>query len=182
MSIDAIHPLLCSGSRRGMLNARAVFLSQTHARFDASLRRFFARRGVARDEIADLVQEVYLRLARLPDERAIRTPQAFVFATAANLLRDRFRRLMTRGTEHSVEAGPEIAAEGTDPERAAECDEQLQAVWDVVRALKPATRQVFFGHRMRGQSYAELAVELGVSVSMIEKHMSCAIYALSPLR
>jgi DNA-directed RNA polymerase specialized sigma24 family protein len=35
---------------------------------------------------------------------------------------------------------------------------------------------------MRGQSYAELARELGVSVSMIEKHMIRAIAALSPVR
>jgi RNA polymerase sigma factor (sigma-70 family) len=165
------------------VHARNAFLSEAHANFDGSLRRFFARRGIARDEIADLTQEVYLRLARQPDVTSIRSAQAFVFTTAMNLVRDRFRRRATRGIERRLAAETvEIPAEGVDPEKSAECSQQLSAVWKVVGSLKPATQRVFVGHRMHGQSYAELAQELGVSVSMIEKHMISAIGALSPLR
>lgn len=170
-------------SRSPTWTARNAFLAEAHANFDASLRRFFARRGLAWDEIADLTQEVYLRLARQDDVASIRSAQAFVFATATNLLRDRFRRRSTRGVERSVESDAvEIPAEGVDPEKAVECSQQLQAAWRIVCSLKPATRRVFVGHRMQGHSYAELARELGVSVSMIEKHMICAIGALNLMR
>lgn len=168
---------------RNYLHARNAFLSQAHASFDCSLRRFFARKGVARDEIADLTQEVYLRLARRPDVATIRSAQAFVFVTAANLVHDRFRRKSTRGAQLSFEdEDQEIAAEGTDPQKEVECTQQLRLVLSAIHSLKPATQRAFLGHRLRGQSYAELAHELGVSVSMIEKHMICAIAVLRPLR
>lgn len=181
----AISVLRCPAAVAGrdVAALRIAFLAQAHASFDKSLRRFFARRGVAREDLEDLIQEVYLRLARQPNVATIRSAQAFVFATATNLLRDGFRRRRTRGAQCSIEAGGvQVLAEGVDPERAAECSQHLRAVREVIGSLKPATRHVFLGHRMRGQSYAELAHELGVSVSMIEKHMICAIAALNPLR
>lgn len=162
-------------------DARA-FVAQAHACFDDGLRRFFARRGVARDDIDDLIQDVYLRLARQPEVGGIRCAQAFVFTTAGNLLRDSYRRRSTRGAETSVDAdGIDLPAEGVDPQRSAEFSQHLQAAHAVIRTLKPATQRVFLGHRVRGQSYAELAHELGVSVSMIEKHMISAIAALVPV-
>ena len=162
-------------------DARA-FVAQAHACFDGSLRRFFARRGVARDDIDDLIQDVYLRLVRQPEVGGIHSAQAFVFTTATNLLRDSYRRRLTRGTESSFDAeGVDLPAEGVDPQRSAECSQHLQAAHEVIRTLKPATQRVFLGHRIRGQSYAELAHELGVSISMIEKHMICAIAALMPV-
>lgn len=165
------------------VSARNEFLAQAHASCDSRLRRFFAKRGIARDEICDLTQEVYLRLMRQTDLSSIRSAQAFLYTTAMNLLRDRFRRRASRGVESSVEGDQvDAPAEGVDPQRAAECDQQLRQAWAIVASLKPATRQVFMGHRVDGYSYAELARELGVSVSMIEKHMIRAIGALAPLR
>jgi RNA polymerase sigma-70 factor (ECF subfamily) len=51
----------------------------------------------------------------------------------------------------------------------------------VVGGLKPAAREVFVGHRIGGRSYAELAQGLGISVSMVEKHMMAALSALDSL-
>ena len=176
-------PLSCAvGAGRGISDPHNAFLSQVHANFDGGLRRFFASRGIARDDIADLVQEVYLRLARQPDVGTIKCAQAFVFATAINLMRDCFRRRLARGVDRSLEAdGIDIPAEGVDPERAADCMQQLSAVSRVVSSLKPATQRVFVGHRLKGQSYTTLANQMGVSVSMVEKHMMCAIAAIRPL-
>jgi RNA polymerase sigma-70 factor (ECF subfamily) len=57
----------------------------------------------------------------------------------------------------------------------------MSAAGSIIGKLRPATRRVFLGHRLRGQSYSELSSEPGVSVSMIEKHMIAAIAALRPL-
>jgi len=158
------------------------FASQAHAQHDEALRRYFARRGLTRDDADDLIQEVYLRLVRQDDVGSIRCAQAFIFTTAANLLRDRYRRHQCHGPLLALDDDhPDIPAEGFDPERSAECSQLLQAMCEVIDALRPATRRVFLGHRLRGQSYAELAHELGVSISMVEKHMISAIAALNPL-
>lgn len=156
--------------------------SRVYASHDGELRRYFARRGVRRDDVDDLIQEVYLRLMRRPDSAGILCPQAFVYTTAANLLRDDYRRRRVRGEHPPAKLDSiELPAEGEDPERSAEVSQHLEAMQDTIRALKPATRRVFLGHRLRGESYAELASLLGVSVSMVEKHMIAAISALGPL-
>lgn len=150
--------------------------------FGDGLRRFFLRRGVPRDDVDDLIQDVYLRLLRQCDAPHVRYEQAFVYTTAMNLLRDRYRRNVARGTVESLhDSGEDIAAEGFDPERSAECTQHLHEVVRTVRRLKPATREVFLGHRLSGLSYADLARELGVSISMIEKHMIAALAALGPV-
>jgi RNA polymerase sigma-70 factor (ECF subfamily) len=158
------------------------FLAAAHAAFDCSLRRFFSRRGVSRDDLDDMVQEVYLRLARQPGMQDIRSAEAFVIAVAGNLLRDDFRRRGRRGPEISLEAtGVDAPAHGHDPERSAECSQHIVAAGSALGTLRPVTRRVFLGHRLGGQSYAELSRELGVSVSMIEKHMIAALSALRPV-
>jgi len=47
--------------------------------------------------------------------------------------------------------------------------------------LKPNTREAFELHRIHGNSYAEIALQMGVSVSMVEKHIMAAIAALRAL-
>ena len=162
--------------------ATACFVTEAHSRFDRNLRRFFLRRGVARDDLEDMLQEVYLRLARHTGVHDIRSAEAFVITIAGNLLRDEYRRHGRRGTELSIEAECfDAPSEGDDPERSAEYAQHLTAAGTVIGQLRPATRRVFLGHRVRGQSYSELSRELGVSISMIEKHMIAALSALRPV-
>lgn len=98
--------------------------------------------GVEGEVGAGLTQEVYLRLARQPDVGTIRSARAFVFATATNLLRDRFRRKLTRGHEQNVEAeAAEIPSESADPQTEVECTQQLNLAMLAIRSLKPATRR-----------------------------------------
>jgi RNA polymerase sigma-70 factor (ECF subfamily) len=173
---------LAAAGRVSLPRAR---VAELHRRFDAPLRRFFARHRARPDEIDDLAQEVFLRLIRLSDADAdcIANPQAFVFATATNLLRDRFRRRSVRGVELSVENdAPALEDEKSDPVAAVAAGQQLRAVVRALGTLKPTTRWAFLRHRLLGRSHADIARELGVSISMVEKHMICAIAALRPLR
>lgn len=130
----------------------------------------------------DLTQEVYLRLARQADFEGIQNIKAFVFATARNLLRDGFRRKRTRGPQLDIESQEHMATETADPLQTLEFSQRLDDAIRVIRELKPAAQRVFVMHRVQGLSHAEVAVELGVSTSSIEKHMIAAIAALKPLR
>lgn len=168
--------------RRSESGDAQAFLAEAHAAYDANLRRFFTRRGVPRHDVDDMVQEVYLRLARQPGDLSVRSAEAFVITIAGNLLRDAYRRRGRRNPELSLEEeGRYTPAAGEDPERSAEYLQHLQAADSVIGALRPATQRVFLGHRLRGQSYSELSRELGVSISMIEKHMISALSALRPV-
>jgi len=50
------------------------------------LRSFLRRRARPGTEIADLSQEIYLRLLRVPEPEAIANPEAYLFTVAGNLL------------------------------------------------------------------------------------------------
>jgi RNA polymerase sigma-70 factor (ECF subfamily) len=67
-------------SKRSFLTA----LEQSHGR---ELRRFLSSRlprGSA--DVADLIQETFLRLLRIKDHEAIRNPQAYLFTVASHVV------------------------------------------------------------------------------------------------
>lgn len=158
--------------------AHSAFLADIHTRFDLILKGFFAKQGLQREQVEDLTQEVYLRLARRPELTSIENIKAFVFATARNLLRDRFRRKKTRGIQLDIESEEQVATESADPVEALEFTQILDKAMQVLGTLKPATQRVFLMHRINGLSHSEIALTLGVSASLIEKHMISAIAAL----
>src|SRR5882757_1753423 len=68
-------------------------------RFRTPLVRFFEKRIGRHSEIEDLVQEVFMRLADGGRVESIEHMEAYLFKTAANLLRDRQRRLTARSSQ-----------------------------------------------------------------------------------
>jgi RNA polymerase sigma-70 factor (ECF subfamily) len=150
-----------------------------HARFGRSLQRFFTRRGLTRGDAEDLAQEVFLRLVQHRDDAALEDPKAFLFTIALNLVRDRARRGYTRAIPLSVSADElDLVCEDASPVDQLERDERLSKAFDTLAGLKPATRRAFLLHRIHGMSYNDVARELVVSNSMVEKHIMKAIAAL----
>jgi RNA polymerase sigma factor (sigma-70 family) len=143
------------------------------------LRRFFAGYRLSPPDVEDLIQEVFLRLARPMAIADLRDPDAFVFTVARNLLRDRSRRLHIRVAARSVALDDIELASGTPtPDVILAQQERLDRANAALDALKPATRRAFLRRRLDGHPYAEIAAEMGISVSMVEKHVMCAIAAL----
>jgi len=58
-------------------------------------------------------------------------------------------------------------------------DECLTKMRDALDGVSRRTRDVFFMHRLDGLSYGEIARELGISVSAVEKRMARAMVTLS---
>lgn len=48
----------------------------------------------------------------------------------------------------------------------------------MIRALPQRTREAFLMHRFESQTYRQIAARLGVSVSMVEKHIAEALRQL----
>jgi len=156
-------------------------ITEMFSDLDVTLRGFLRRRTRSRDDAEDLAQEVYLRMARHPDLGQVQCLKAFAFQTALNLVRDRSRRSYTRSQRVSVSIDFVELAGGDDPLEQATHDEYVELVDRALSELPENTRRALVMHRIEGLRYADIARRLGVSVSMVEKHISAALVVLRDL-
>ncbi len=71
-------------------------LDEIVRRYYAPLLSFFRKRTRNSPEVPDLVQQVFLRLAQRPDAHTVENPDAYIFQTASNALKDHYRRMSVR--------------------------------------------------------------------------------------
>jgi RNA polymerase sigma-70 factor (ECF subfamily) len=152
-----------------------AFFRRLSETYRGPLTAYFERRVRSRAEAEDLTQEVFLRLVRRLDAAAIDNPEAFLFRTAVNLLRDRSRREKTFRNHLTETELRQDRFEGISPERVLESRQALQRALQCLEELDERTRDAFILHRLEGLKYAEIAEVFGVSVSSVEKYIIKAL-------
>jgi RNA polymerase sigma factor (sigma-70 family) len=157
---------------------REAFLKQMSESYRQPLTAYFQRRVHSRNEAEDLTQEVFLRLVRRLDQNPIQNPEAFIFRTAVNLLRDRSRRGKTFQSHLAEMTLQQADVEELSPERVFDSRQSLTLVLEVLDQLDERTRDVFILHRLEGMRHAEIAALYGVSTSSIEKYIIKVLTAL----
>ena len=147
---------------------------------DAPLRAFLAQQTRSLDDAEDLVQEIFLRLWRMGASTEIRSFKAFAFKMACNLVKDRSRRTYTRMMRQAVPAGElQLSDMGEgEPSGVVQSLQMLAIAAETMAKLRPSTREAFLLYRMEAWSHAQIAAQMGISVSMVEKHVSQATAAL----
>lgn len=156
--------------------ARDVILARLAATYGAALGRFFERRVKVPADVADLVQDVFLRLSRMPDPATIEKPEHFLFVTAANVLKDRARRDHVRGGGlHDELIGDDVAGSEIPPDRVLESREAADRLQAVLLELPERTRDVFVLRVLEGLKMADVAHALGISTRAAEKHQAKAL-------
>jgi RNA polymerase sigma-70 factor (ECF subfamily) len=146
------------------------------------LRRYFAAR-VGDADADDLVQETYLRAAAVPDDAEVRSPGAYLYRLGANVMLDRLRQQRARGNRDGDwrEAMVSSTASGEDMDDSAPADraliarDRLRRLRDALGELPESVQRTFHLHKVEGLSHAEVAARLGVSRSLVEKHMMRAL-------
>jgi RNA polymerase sigma-70 factor (ECF subfamily) len=145
-----------------------------------SLLRFFQRRVRGSADVEDLVQEVFARIVARDSSRAVTNLSGYVFQTAASVLADRGRRRLARRADAHVEFNPDHHGDADfDPERLLSGKQSLHAATAALLSLPERTRTIFVLHRLEGYKHREIAEQLGISVSAVEKHMIRAVLHLA---
>jgi RNA polymerase sigma factor (sigma-70 family) len=137
--------------------------------------RYFLRRTNNHAEAEDLTQELFIRLAGT-DMSVVRTREAYIFQTAANLLRDRARREKVRA-DYRDELGyaPDLGVEWLDPHRVAEAHDMLLALYAGLAELPEKTRRIFTLYRIENVAKKTIAASFGISESAVEKQVTRAM-------
>ena len=161
--------------------AQAPALIAVFLRKRPDLVRFFARRTGSEAEAEDLVQEIFLKIRDLPSGDAVQSPEAFLYRVGSNLLLDRIKQSrrqsardgawrQARVGRHGDEAANEPAADDAVAAR-----RRLEALVAALDELPPQTARAFRRHKFDGLSQGEVAAEMGVSRSSVEKYIMAAL-------
>jgi len=155
-------------------------MEKLFSEFQAPLERYFWKRVRRQEEVDDLIQEVFYRLAARAENTQMEKPEAYIFQIAANLLRDRARKEITRraSTKQLFDQN-ENNFEEISPERVLLGKQSLVALKNALNELPERTRVIILLHRFEELKYREIAVRLGISVSSVEKHIMDAIKHLT---
>lgn len=152
----------------------APYMSEA-TRHYARIMRFIRARFRVGDEAHDIVQDAYARLAQASERTPIRDTAGFLHVAATNLVKDRARQFTVRnGTEHSAQTS-DIASAEPSAERALIARQQLRIVEQALAELPVKRRAAFVLHRIDKLHQSEIAERLGISISMVEKHIRLAL-------
>ena len=144
----------------------------------ASLVRFLTRRLKNVEDAEDIAQAALLRIQNLDAGTSLDNPKAYLFQVANNLAIDNMRRndILQRYLQTESLRNESQNAEGAlSPERIIAAQQQLRTVQHTISKLPLKYRQAFLLHRKNGMSYSEIATEMGVSVSSVEKYILQAL-------
>lgn len=160
---------------------RQRFLRQIVNEHETAIKRFLRLRLANEADREDIVQEVFMRLCRmenLSDKLSLgaERTRAFLFMTAANLTHDLHRRETSRQRNAHEPFDEDNTADQAPPiEDRLQSREMLETVRKAIEALKPSCRQAFEMSRFECMSYRDIADQMGISVSMVEKHITNAL-------
>lgn len=144
------------------------------------LRAFLVSRVRNSADVPDMVQEIYLRMMRIPHVESIRSPEAYLFTVAQHVLQqhtleqsatppaaDLERALSERSAFSHIDPPLEVHAE--------QCLERLQEALD---RLPAKVRATFLLSRRDGLSFDEIAIRLGTTRPMAKKYLMKALTRL----
>lgn len=133
----------------------------------------------------DIAQSTYLRVLRYAQHNVIDNPQALIFKTAANLAANEFRARKLRRAVHLDAAGPrdlnaieQIASFSPSPEAATITKQEIAASLAALNGLPDRARRAFVLSRFENKTYGEIAKDLSVSESSVEKYIIAALKVL----
>ena len=153
-------------------------ISGAYRAFHAELLKFLGKRLGSPADAADLVQDAFTQWLDWREREQVHQPRAFLFQIARNLLRDHWRRQQVRGAlDGEAEQALEtlVDEQGASPLERVEHHQRLRLLASALDDLSPRRREAFVLHKFDGLSQAEVAARMGISLSMVEKHIACAL-------
>jgi RNA polymerase sigma-70 factor (ECF subfamily) len=142
------------------------------------LLQFLTRRLRCPDTAAEITHETFIRFCRTSQAAPVNNARALAYRIALNLAVDYQRKAKVRNTRavdvdfeeftdsfQSTEAGPE---------QIAIAQQNLTTLEQALMELPPDCRNAFLWRGIDGLTYLEIAARLGISESMVHKHLTRA--------
>jgi RNA polymerase sigma-70 factor (ECF subfamily) len=136
--------------------------------------------------IEDIVQETYVRICQT-EHQQLHAPKAFMFTIARNLALDYRKQAAVQKVDQigDEEMFDVLSGQGQQARdevfQQAASEQDFALLCEAVRQLPQQCRKVFVLKKVYGYSQQEIAVQLNISESTVEKHIaagmkSCMLY------
>jgi len=130
--------------------------------------------------VADLLQDVYLRVYEAALKEQPKSTKSFVFTIAHNLLVDRVRREKVIPLEAAENLEALVAAaEAPGPEAQTIARDELRIVQAAVDKLPPRARQAFLLHHVHGLPVRQIAARMSITDRAVTWHLNEGLRALA---
>ena len=136
-------------------------------------------RIVPPQDVEDIVHETYVRVCEYVTRSRVIEPRALMVTVARNLALDHRKRSenrMTRRFSDEFEIESILAKDATDESfNVVASHQEFSQFCDALRKLPVQCRRVFILKKVYGFSQKEIASELNISESTVEKHIAMGL-------
>lgn len=157
-----------SGSNFERRRLRAAWVAETVIPYEGAVRAWLLRARVSEEDIDDIVQEAYCRLASLDTVDHITRPGAYFFSIVRNLLLRRLKRSQVVSIDMIAEIETCAIDDSPSPEREAAGRLDYARLRAIMAALPERCRRIVELRKIEGLSQKEIARRIGVSESVVE--------------
>ena len=149
---------------------------------EAALTQFLRNNWRNRADVADLLQEVYVRVYESARKKLPAATKSFLFTTARNLIVDRVRseKVIPLEIVEDLDALG-VAAEAPGPDAQLAARDELRRVQTALDQIPPRSREAFVLHHVEGLSQSEIAVRMKISEKTVGWHLKEGVQTLADL-
>lgn len=146
---------------------------------ESELRAYLRATFSGHIDIDDLVQETYARLLQAREQAPVRSPKAYLFATARNAAFDFFRRRKIVAIDGIAEIDLLPVLEDRPGVAEAVChDQELQLLAEAIQSLPERCRRVLTLRKLHGLSHREIAQQLGIAENTVNAQVAIGVLRL----
>ena len=147
---------------------------------EGALTRYIHRIWSNVSDVADLRQDIYVRVYQSALLSRPSLPKAFLFATARNLLTDRIRRGRVISIEYTQDLDElNVLIDEISPEQRLSARQELNQLIEALDRLPDSTRDVIWLRRVEGLSQHDAAKRLGMLEATLAGYLSKGLRTLA---
>lgn len=149
---------------------------------EAILMQFLHQNWRNQNDIADLRQEVYIRVCEAARKQLPDHTKRFLLTTARNLLIDCLRREQVVPIEAVADIDAlGVAIDQPNPEQVVMARDDLRRLQMVLDRLPPRCREAIILAHLEGLSGSEIATRMNVNQATVSEHLANGIRALTDM-
>jgi RNA polymerase sigma factor (sigma-70 family) len=149
---------------------------------EAILMQYLHRNWRNASDLADLRQEVYVRVCEAAQNQIPDSAKAFTLTTARNLLINRVRREQVVPIEAAGDLDAlDIARDEPGPDRTVIARDELRRLQAALDRLSPRSREAVVLGRIEGLSRRQIAARMGIAEDTVRQHLAHGMRTLADI-